>query len=124
MHFSAQGGVVRLLYLLSGFLSLGLAALGFLLPILPTVPFVILAAFCFARSNPVLERKLLSHRIFGPHIHDWRTRRAISRRGKIAAAVGFAASAVIGFLTLAPPLSFIPAAAALIGGTWVLTRPS
>ena len=116
--------VIRIGYLIAGFVSLALGTLGLLLPILPTVPFVILAAFCFARSSPALERRLVEHRTFGPHINAWRTRGAISRKGKTAAALAFAASAALGLLLLDAPWSLIPLAAALIGGSWVMTRPS
>ena len=113
----------RTLYLAAGFLSLGLGALGIFLPLLPTVPFVILAAFCFARSSPALEERLLDHPHFGPHIRRWRDKGAISRRGKRAALGAFAFSAVLA-LFLAPfPWLLIPLAAALIGGTWIWTRP-
>lgn len=101
-----------------------LGALGAFLPLLPTVPFIILAAFCFGRSSPALERKLLDHPTFGPHLHAWRQRGAISRRGKTAAIVAFAASALLGFLLLSWPWMLIPAAAALIGGSWILSRPT
>ena len=116
--------MIRIGYLIAGFVSLALGTLGLLLPILPTVPFVILAAFCFARSSPSLERRLVEHRTFGPHIHAWRTRGAISRKGKTAAGIAFAASAALGLLLLDAPWSLIPVAAALIGGSWVLSRPS
>lgn len=116
--------MIRAGYLVAGFVSLALGALGLALPILPTVPFVILAAFCFARSSPALERRLVEDRTFGPHIHAWRTRGAISRRGKTAAAAAFAFSVAMGFVLLDAPWSLIPAAAAAIGGAWVLTRPS
>lgn len=116
--------MIRIGYLLAGLVSLALAGIGILVPILPTVPFVILAAFCFARSSPSLERRLVEHPTFGPHIAAWRTRGAISRKGKIAAALAFAASAVLGLLLLDLPWSLIPLAAAAIGGSWVLTRPT
>lgn len=116
--------MIRIGYLAAGFLSLALGAVGALLPLLPTVPFVILAAFCFARSSPQLERRLVEHRVFGPHIAAWRSRGAISRKGKAAALAAFAASAAAGFLLLAAPWSWIPAAAALVGGSWILSRPS
>lgn len=119
-----KAAVIRAGYLVAGFISLALGALGLALPILPTVPFVILAAFCFARSSPALERRLVEHPVFGPHIHAWRTRGAINRKGKTAAAAAFAFSAAIGLVLLDAPWSLIPAAAAAIGGTWVLTRPS
>ena len=116
--------MIRAGYLLAGLVSLALGAIGLLLPILPTVPFLILAAFCFARSSPALEQRLLDHRTFGPHIRTWRSRGAISRKGKTAAAIAFAASAALGLALLALPWSLIPLVAALIGGSWVLSRPS
>src|SRR3546814_1652212 len=104
-------------------MSLGLGGLGVLLPLLPTVPFIILAAFCFARSSTALERKLLDNPRFGPAIRLWREKGAISRRGKRAALAAFAFSAVLGLLASPFPWSLIPLAAALIGGTWISPRP-
>lgn len=115
---------MRSAFLLCGYLALLLGGLGLVLPLLPTVPFVILAAFCFARSSPALERRLMEHPVFGSHIRDWRSRGAISRRGKAAASVAFAVSAVIGLQVLKPSLAWIPLAAALTGGAWVLSRPT
>jgi len=115
--------MIRAAYLAVGFAALLLGGIGLFVPLLPTVPFVILAAFCFARSSPRLENWLLSHRTFGPHISAWRSRGAISRKGKVAALVAFGASAVIGLLVLALPWSLVPLAAATIGGSWIATRP-
>jgi hypothetical protein len=115
--------MIRLIYLLSGIAALALGVIGLFLPLLPTAPFVILAAYCFGRSNPKLERRLLSHRRLGPHIHAWRSRGAISRSGKRAALLAFIASAAIGFLAFPLPWSLLPLAAALIGGSWIMTRP-
>lgn len=115
---------MRSAYLLCGFLALVLGGIGMVLPLLPTVPFIILATFCFARSSPALERRLTEHPLFGSHIRDWRRRGAISRKGKAAASVAFVASALIGLLLLEPPLAWIPLAAALVGGAWVLSRPT
>lgn len=113
----------RHLYLAGGFLSLALGAIGAFLPLLPTVPFMILAAFCFARSDRRLEARLLDHRHFGPHIRRWRERGAISRRGKQAALGAFAFSAILALAVSPLPWSLIPLAAALIGGSWIWTRP-
>lgn len=122
---SGEGGrLFRLVYASVGVLALGLGIVGVFLPLLPTVPFVLLAAFCFARSNRRWERRLVEHRLFGPHIRAWRESGAISRKGKVAAAIAFAASAAAGLLLLDMPLALVPAAAALVGGSWVLTRPS
>ena len=113
----------RTFFLLLGLLSLALGAVGAFVPLLPTVPFVILAAFCFTRSSPRLERWLVDHARFGPHIRAWRSRGAISPAGKRAALLAFAVSAGAGFALLSLPWSAVPAAAALIGGSWILTRP-
>lgn len=74
--------VVRSVYLAAGFVALILAAAGVLLPILPTTPFVLLAAACFARSSKHFHEKLLAHRIAGPIIHDWVHYRSIRRQVK------------------------------------------
>lgn len=113
----------RAAFLALGLLSLLLGGIGVVLPLLPTVPFLILAAFCFARSSPTLERRLVKHPRFGPHIAAWRSRGAISRRGKAAALLAFAASVGLALWLLPLPWSAIPALAALAGGTFVMTRP-
>ena len=73
---------VRSIYLATGFVALILAAAGILLPILPTTPFVLLAAACFARSSKNFHEKLLAHRIAGPIIRDWFQYRSIRRQVK------------------------------------------
>ncbi|SFE90379.1 YbaN family protein [Nitrosomonas sp. Nm166] len=70
---------VRALYLGVGFLALFLGALGAFLPILPTTPFILLAAACFARGSERFHRKLLANRIAGPIILEWRIHRSIPR---------------------------------------------
>ena len=113
----------RHLYLIAGVVSIGLGAIGAFLPLLPTVPFMILAAFCFARSSPRLEAKLLDHRQFGPHIRRWREHGAISRRGKVAALAAFGFSIALALILTPWPWFLAPVAAALIGGSWIWTRP-
>ncbi|WP_170303915.1 YbaN family protein [Sphingosinicella humi] len=116
--------MMRLAYLAGGAISLLLGLVGAFVPLLPTVPFVILAAFCFARSSPRLETWLVGHRRFGPHIQAWRSRGAISPAGKRAALFAFALSALLGLMLLALPWSLIPLLVALVGGRWIWTRPS
>lgn len=60
-----------------GFLFVGLAALGALLPLLPTTPFLLLAGACFARSSAKWHAWLHNNRIFGPLLIDWEQRRCI-----------------------------------------------
>jgi uncharacterized membrane protein YbaN (DUF454 family) len=113
----------RHFYLVSGWASLGLGALGAFLPLLPTVPFVILAAFCFARSSPRLEAWLLTHPTFGNHIVAWREKRAISRRGKLAASAAFVFSIALALLFAPWPWMMAPIIAAVVTGSWIWTRP-
>jgi uncharacterized membrane protein YbaN (DUF454 family) len=115
---------MKLAYRVAGFLSLGLGVIGTILPLLPTVPFVLLAAFCFARSNPAWEARILGDPRFGPHIRAWRERGSISRRGKLAAVAAFATSAALGLILLAWPGNLIPVVVALVGSLWILTRPT
>jgi len=77
--------VMRQLYLCLGYLSLGLGVIGIFLPVLPTTPFVLLAVWFFARSNPALAERLYSHPRFGHLLTTWRDQKAIPRRAKIYA---------------------------------------
>ncbi|WP_170459469.1 YbaN family protein [Ruegeria arenilitoris] len=74
-----------------GLLCVALAMIGVALPLLPTVPFLLLAAFCFARSSSRLHNWLMSHRTFGPLILDWQTSGAIRPAAKKAATLSVAA---------------------------------
>jgi len=109
----------RFLYRTAGLASLALGAAGVVLPLLPTVPFILLAAFCFARSDARLARRLEEHPTFGPHIAHWRRSRAVSRKGKRAAWAAFALSAGLGLVFLPIPWSLAPLAAGLIGSLWI-----
>jgi uncharacterized membrane protein YbaN (DUF454 family) len=80
----------RHLFTLLGFLALGLGGIGVVVPVLPTTPFVLLAAACFARSSPRFHRWLLRSRVFGAMIRRWQENRCVSRQTK-AVAVGLIA---------------------------------
>ncbi|MBU2869602.1 YbaN family protein [Colwellia sp. E2M01] len=71
-----------LLLKIIGLFFVGLALLGAVLPILPTVPFLLVAAACFAKSSPELQQKLLANKTFGPLIKDWQETRSISLKSK------------------------------------------
>ena len=73
------------LYKSLGFIFLGLAAIGVFLPLLPTTPFLLVSAACFARSSERWHQWLLSNKIFGPMIKDWQERKCIARSTKIFA---------------------------------------
>jgi uncharacterized membrane protein YbaN (DUF454 family) len=115
--------IKRPLYLCAGLLAVALGAVGIALPLLPTVPFMILAAFCFARSSPALEARLLDHPKFGPHLVAWREKGAISRRGKWSATIAFGISIAIGFVALTLPWSLVPGGVAVLCLSWIWLKP-
>jgi len=115
-------GLGGALWLGAGIIALALGTVGIALPLLPTVPFYLLAAFCFARSRPEWAERLYAHPRYGPPLSAWRERRAIGRRAKISALLALLLSVLIVELTLGWPWVLIPASVALVSGTWIWTR--
>jgi len=76
-----------MLFKFIGIFFVGLAILGAALPLLPTTPFLLVAAGCFAKSSPRLHKKLLENRVFGPLIYNWQESRSIPKRAKIISLV-------------------------------------
>ena len=113
---------MRRLYLAAGLLFVALGAIGAVLPIIPTVPFLLLAAFCFARSNPEWERRIIEHPTWGPQIRDWRERRAIARKAKIAAIATLVAGVGFTWVTLGHPWVWISVSVLVVIGGWIATR--
>ena len=119
-------GPLRWVLLGAGFFFVGLAGLGVVLPVLPTTPFLLVAAACFARSSPRFYNWLLDNRVFGPLIRDWRAHRCIPLRAKVMAVAliaGVGGSSVIWFVE---PVWGKVALAALLTGlvVWLLRHPS
>lgn len=117
--------IARIFFGCLGALALALGIIGAFVPLLPTVPLVILAAACFAKSSARVETWLLAHPRFGPVIRDWRERGAISLKGKVAATIGV----IVGFCLFYfggdhPLWLIITVALVLLGCTaYVLSRP-
>ena len=83
--------LARSIYQFCGFLFLALAIIGVFLPLLPTTPFLLVVAACFARSSEKSHAWLLGNATFGPLIRNWETNRCISRKVKAIAIVSMLA---------------------------------
>ncbi|MXW51637.1 MAG: DUF454 domain-containing protein [Gammaproteobacteria bacterium] len=115
----------RHLWMALGWASLGLGALGVLLPLLPTTPFLILAAYFFSRSSQRMHAWLLNHRVFGPPIENWRTHRAISTGAKLAALAAMALILAVSAAANIPAWALAIQAVILVGvAIFLLTRPT
>jgi uncharacterized protein len=115
---------LRIVWIAGGTLSVGIGIAGLVLPLVPTTPFVILAAWCFARSSPELRERLVNSRMLGPSLRDWERERAIARRAKVSASVLFACLVVLSvalqFPTWIVALQALAAAGVLL---FLWTRP-
>lgn len=86
------------IYTIFGVIALTLGIIGIVLPLLPTTPFVLLAAGCFAKSSPRFYQFLYNHKFFGPMIKQWQEQHCISRKNKTIALVSmflFGAASII-----------------------------
>ncbi len=117
--------LTRALLVTVGGVSLLLGVAGIFLPLLPTTPFVLLTAACFARSSPRFHLWLTEHEHFGPMIRDWNERGAIPRFAKTVALVGIVFS-LWSVWTKFPSLAGQIAATVILVAalTYVLTRPN
>lgn len=125
-HPPRHGRPVRAAFLVLGTLFLGLAALGIVIPVLPTTPFVLLAAACYLRASTRVHDRLLASRTFGPTIIAWQEHRAIPPRAKAVAIVMVTATFVISVVFVVEPLA-VRAGLAVLGAilvVWLARRPS
>ena len=114
----------RLLWTLAGALALVTGIVGIFVPLLPTTPFVLLAALCFSRGSARCERWLLEHPRFGPMVRDWRERRAVPLRAKQFATVMMAAGSVWAAFVLPPRVAWLPALVCTAVAVWLWRLPT
>ncbi len=117
--------ISRPFFLTLGLLSLGLGVIGVFLPVLPTTPFILLAAFAFSRSSKRLHAWLMNHRYYGPLVSNWQRHGVIRPRVKWTAALLILALAGSSILLLDAP-AWAKALLALVCGCvlcFILTRP-
>ena len=118
--------LVRGVLVACGVLCVALGAAGLVLPVLPTTPFMLLAAFCFARASPALHRRLVASRLFGPTIVEWQRHRAIPWRTKITAIALMSATLAVSIVFFVRPVA-LKAGLALLGvglAVWLYRIPS
>jgi uncharacterized protein len=114
----------RGLWVGAGALALALGVIGIFLPLLPTTPLVLLAAFCFGRGSARAERWLYAHPRFGPMLRAWRARRVIPWRAKLLAWTMMALGAGWAAWTLPTPWGWLPALVCAAVALWMARLPS
>jgi hypothetical protein len=119
-------GSARLILLAFGWIFLSLGIIGAFLPIMPTTPFALLAAYCFSKSSPKLHQWILSRPVLGPLIKDWESSGIIRPRAKVMATLmmsllfGYA----LFFVPVANWIRIIVASSGIAVLVFIWTRPS
>ncbi len=114
----------RMGWRIAGTISLALGLLGIALPLLPTTPFLLLAAFCFSRGSRKLHNWLMNHPRLGPPIHEWRDHGAISRKAKVLAMIALLLAFLGAWAFGAPLWALITQVAVLSAvAVFILSRP-
>nr|WP_184091850.1 YbaN family protein [Anaerocolumna cellulosilytica] len=89
---------VKVLYIVAGFLALGLGALGVVLPVLPTTPFLLVASFCFAKGSARFHTWFCSTRLYKNHLDSFVKSRAMTRKTKIRILIPASAMLILAFI--------------------------
>ena len=119
-----RAATLRIIWYVVGVTALILGIIGIALPVIPTVPFLLLAVAAFARSSPRLEQRILNHPTYGPPIRAWRDHGAIGRLPKIWATLAMACGVVVSLLAGLPPVVVaLQAVFCTAIAAYVLTRP-
>jgi len=100
----------KFLWKILGFLSLGMAYVGVITPGLPYSPFVVFAAYCFAKSSPKMHAWIMNHKTFGPFINNWNQKRVFPLKLKFFMLASMSVSLLIMFFTGVKPIGIISTA--------------
>ena len=107
----------KLLYLILGCIGMGMGAVGAILPVLPTFPFLMLAAFCFARSSEKLNCWFRNTKLYKDNLADFAAGRGMTMKAKIRIMVTVTLLMCIGFIVMG--MSGILTGCILLGCIWV-----
>ncbi len=117
--------LIRPLWIVAGSVSLAIGVVGIVLPLLPTTPFVILAAFCYTRGSERLHRWLATHPRFGPSLQAWRQHGAIPRRAKRLAMTAIALALAVSYVAgVSFSILALQAGIMAVAATFIMTRPN
>lgn len=113
-------------YFCLGWICVALGAIGVVLPLLPTTPFILLAAYAFSKSSKRFHDWLLNHRVFGPLVRDWQQNGVIRLPAKILATVSIVLMLSLSFYFVALPLHVVSIICISVGCVMVFiwSRPS
>jgi uncharacterized membrane protein YbaN (DUF454 family) len=100
----------KFLWKILGFLSLGMAYVGLITPGIPYSCFVVFAAYCFAKGSPAMHAWLYNHRIFGPFLTNWNTKRVFPHKMKFFMLGMMGTSLLIMFFTGVKPIGILSTA--------------
>jgi uncharacterized membrane protein YbaN (DUF454 family) len=118
-----DAGAMKVFWMVSGIAALCAGIVGLFLPLLPTVPFILLAAYCFSRGNKRWERWMLSHPRLGPIILQWRQHRVVPLKAKQVATVMMALSSLGAWILLPQAFGWIPAFTCTLVAVWLWRLP-
>ena len=122
---STNGERQNLFYLIFAYVCVALGIIGAFLPVMPTTPFLIVAAWAAAKGSPKLHKWLYEHKIFGPALIAWDEKRTVATTAKWTACVFMTGSWLIIFYFSDNLLVPIFAGAILLSvGTYLATRPT
>lgn len=115
---------MRILWLILGWTTFALGIIGAFLPVVPTVPFLLLSVLGFAKSSPKMRNRILRHPRFGPPIRDWLRTGAITRRTKAISSIAMGCGVVVAFL-MGVPLWAVGSQAIILTAVaiYIWTRP-
>ena len=92
----------RYFWIILGFMSLGMAYLGVILPGLPYSPFIVFAAYCFAKSSPRMHNWIMNHKLFGPFINNWNQKRVFPLKLKFFMLASMSVSLILMYTSGVP----------------------
>jgi uncharacterized membrane protein YbaN (DUF454 family) len=105
----------RIILNILGFLALAVGAIGVVLPLLPTTPFVLCAAGCFSAANPAMYRWLVKTRYFGEYIRNFREKTGVSTGTRVRALIFLWAALIISGAIVRRPLVLVVLAVVGVG---------